>query len=142
MVKKREGRRRMSSEGKFALAGVAALALVVTLACWFAVPFSSPWSEVEALLAAQTEAEDQEPEQQNPENQDQDQDLEQAARVDVNHAGLEELCTLPGVGEAKAQAILDYRAKYGAFKELWEVRRVNGITQKLVDSWGAQAYLG
>jgi competence protein ComEA len=125
----------MSGEGKFALAGVAALALVVTLAFWFAVPFASPWSDVEALLAAQTEAEAQEPE-------NQDQDLEQAARVDVNHAGLEELCTLPGVGEAKAQAILDYRAKYGAFKELWEVRRVNGITQKLVDSWGEQAYLG
>jgi competence protein ComEA len=112
----------LSSEGKFALAGVAALALVVTLAFWFAVPFASPWSAGEA----QTEA----------------ADLEQAARVDVNHAGLEELCTLPGVGETKAQAILDYRARYGAFKELWEVRRVSGITQKLVDSWGEQAYLG
>lgn len=117
----------MSGERKFALAGAAALALVVALAFRFAVPFASPGNAGEARPTAQA-AERQE--------------LEQTTRVDVNHAGLEELCTLPGVGEAKAQAILDYRARYGAFEELWQVRRVSGITQALVDSWGEQAYLG
>jgi competence protein ComEA len=119
----------MSGERKFALAGMAALALVVALAFRFAVPFTASQAAGEALPGAQAETAEM-------------QDLEQTTRVDVNHAGLEELCTLPGVGKAKAQAILDYRAEHGAFEELWEVRRVSGITQTLVDSWGEQAYLG
>jgi competence protein ComEA len=80
---------------------MAALALVVALAFRFTVPFAASEAAGEALTDAQTA---------------EIQNLEQTTRVDVNHAGLEELCTLPGVGEAKAQAILDYRARYGAFE--------------------------
>ena len=65
----------------------------------------------------------------------------QAARVDLNTAGLDALCTLPGIGEKKARAILDYRAQYGPFAQVEDAAQVPGITQAMVDSWAGQAYV-
>ena len=39
--------------------------------------------------------------------------LEQYVLVDLNTADLSALCTLPGVGEKRAQTILDYRTQNG-----------------------------
>lgn len=47
--------------------------------------------------------------------------------VDVNTAGLEELMTLPGIGEVRAQAILDYRAEHGPFRCPEDLIQVKGI---------------
>ena len=47
--------------------------------------------------------------------------------VDLNQADLQQLMTLPGIGQVKAQAILDYRAQQGMFKQIEEVQQVNGI---------------
>ena len=41
--------------------------------------------------------------------------LEQYVLVDLNTADLSALCTLPGVGEKRAQTILDYRTQNGPF---------------------------
>jgi competence protein ComEA len=38
------------------------------------------------------------------------------AVVNINTATKEELSTLKGIGESKAQAIIDYRKKHGDFK--------------------------
>ena len=51
----------------------------------------------------------------------------QIGRVDVNTAGLEELMTLPGIGEVRAQAILDDRAANGPFRYPEDLIRVKGI---------------
>ena len=48
-------------------------------------------------------------------------------RVNINTAGLEELTTLPGIGEARAQAILDDREQNGPFRYPEELTRVKGI---------------
>ena len=48
-------------------------------------------------------------------------------RVDINHAGLEELTTLSGIGPGKAQAILDYREEHGSFSSAEELKNVSGI---------------
>lgn len=48
-------------------------------------------------------------------------------RVDVNHAGREELVNLPYVGEKAAVAIIDHRSKNGLFKSVEEVREVEGL---------------
>jgi competence protein ComEA len=49
------------------------------------------------------------------------------AVVNVNTATAEELVRLPGIGEAKARAILDYRKERGAFKSVEQLREVKGI---------------
>lgn len=47
--------------------------------------------------------------------------------VNLNTANLEQLCSLSGIGPAKAQAILDYRAEYGNFASIEDVMKVKGI---------------
>ena len=63
----------------------------------------------------------------------------QAARVDLNTAGLDALCTLPGIGEKKALAIVEYREANGPFRAVEELERVKGISERTVD--GMRAYV-
>lgn len=48
-------------------------------------------------------------------------------KVNINTASKEELLTIPGVGEAKASAILAYRQEHGSFSSLEELKKVDGI---------------
>jgi competence protein ComEA len=57
--------------------------------------------------------------------------LPAAAAVNVNTATKDELVALPGIGPAKAQAILDHRNQHGPFRSVDEVRKVKGIGEKL-----------
>lgn len=51
----------------------------------------------------------------------------QDTRIDLNTAGVEALCTLPGVGETRARAIIAYRQEHGAFQSTEELMNVTGI---------------
>ena len=51
-------------------------------------------------------------------------------RVDINRAGKEELMTLTGIGETRAQAILAYRETNGNFSSVEELMQVEGIKEK------------
>ncbi len=53
--------------------------------------------------------------------------------VNVNSATAEELALLPGVGPAKAQAILEYRKEHGAFKRVEDLGEVKGIGEKALE---------
>ena len=47
--------------------------------------------------------------------------------VSLNQASVEELMTLPGVGQKTAQAIVDYRDQIGAFQSIEQLQEVKGI---------------
>ena len=47
--------------------------------------------------------------------------------VDINAAGKDELMSLPGIGQARAQAILDDRAANGPYRYPEDLLRVKGI---------------
>ena len=58
-------------------------------------------------------------------------------KVNLNTASKEELLTLNGIGDVRAQAILKYREEHGEFRSIEELMEVEGIKkgtfQKLKD---------
>ncbi len=54
---------------------------------------------------------------------------EAAGLVNINTADVELLCTLPGIGEAKAKSIVAYREENGSFKEMEDIMQVPGIKE-------------
>lgn len=47
--------------------------------------------------------------------------------ININTASSDQLQELPGIGESKAQAIIDYRESYGPFSAIEQVMNVSGI---------------
>lgn len=56
-----------------------------------------------------------------------------AGLVNINTAGIELLCTLPGIGEAKAADIIAFRQDNGAFSSKEAIMQVPGIKQSAYD---------
>ncbi len=57
----------------------------------------------------------------------------QSNQVNINTATVEELKTLPGIGDVIAQNIIDYREKNGLFTQLDQLKEVNRIGDKIYE---------
>ena len=56
-----------------------------------------------------------------------------SGRINLNTATEEELITLPGIGAARAKAIVEYRQKIGGFVNVHQLEGVSGIGPKIME---------
>lgn len=54
-----------------------------------------------------------------------------SGKVNINTASKEELVSLNGIGEARAESILAYRSENGAFSKIDDIMKVSGIGKAL-----------
>ena len=55
------------------------------------------------------------------------QSSEDNRKVNINSATIQELTTITGIGETRAQAIIDYRTEHGRFSSTEDITNVTGI---------------
>lgn len=98
----------------------AAVVTIPTAAQEQEVPSTAPTVGTEAPSAAPTA----EPEEEAPETA--------SGKININTATAEELETLPGIGEKRAQAIVEDRQNHGPFRTVEELTRVKGIGEGIL----------
>lgn len=54
-------------------------------------------------------------------------------RINLNHAAIEDLQELPGIGAAKAADIIEYRTVHGAFSAIEDIMNVSGIKESIFE---------
>ena len=60
----------------------------------------------------------------------QEQAPAQKPTLNLNTATVEQLASLPGIGQKTAERIIEYRTKSGGFKKIEELMNVKGIGEK------------
>lgn len=56
-----------------------------------------------------------------------------SAKINLNSATKDNLQQVPGIGESKATAIIEYREKEGLFQTIEDLKNVSGIGEKTVE---------
>lgn len=69
----------------------------------------------------------------NSKSTDEESTNEEEKLVNINTASKEELLTITGIGESRADAIISYREENGDFKNIEEIKNVSGIGDSLFE---------
>lgn len=56
------------------------------------------------------------------------------AAVNINKADSSALAAVPGIGKHKADSIIEYRQSHGPFKEIHDLTKVKGISEKKLEN--------
>lgn len=62
-------------------------------------------------------------------------ELTKEDKISINTGTLEELLTLPGIGESKAQQIIKYREQNNGFKTIEEIKNISGIGESTFEKF-------
>ncbi len=60
-------------------------------------------------------------------------DLPISQKIDINRADIWLLKALPGIGDVRAQDIVDFRTQNGPFRNIEEIMNVPGLSQSIFD---------
>ncbi len=63
------------------------------------------------------------------------EELSKDNKISINTASLDQLQTLPGIGESKAKAIIEYREQNNGFKDIEEIKNISGIGESTFDKF-------
>lgn len=69
------------------------------------------------------------------------EELKTAGMVDINTASLTELCSLPGIGQSRAEAIIAYREETGGFRTAEEIMQISGIKEGMYERLKDKIYV-
>ncbi|GAA0457361.1 helix-hairpin-helix domain-containing protein [Alkalibacillus silvisoli] len=61
--------------------------------------------------------------------------LEANNQIRVNSATIDELTSLPGIGEQRAKTIIDYREEHGPFSNVEDLLNISGIGEKTLENF-------
>ena len=67
----------------------------------------------------------------NVQESDTEQTAATTARLNINTATVEELITLPNIGQSRAADIIAYREAQGGFQQIEELQEINGIGENI-----------
>lgn len=64
-----------------------------------------------------------------------------SGKVNINKASLDELKSIPGIGDTRAKAIIEYREKNGAFSSIEDIMLVSGIKETIFEKIKGEIYV-